>query len=334
MTPADYEHFREILNEREALLNDYLNSLGNQNARQAEKVRGLLGEIDHALDRIENHSFGTCEVCKEEVEYERLEVQPIREVCLGCITPEEQERLQEELEIASKIHRALLPQKVEAVDGYDFAVKAIAARSVGGDYFDFLRESAGGTKVIIADSMGKGIPGGLLMSNFQGALRILAPEYDSPARLAAKLNWWLCRNVPVSKFISMVCVCLRAGGEQPAMRFANAGHNAPLIVRADGSVEKLDSNGGVLGVHEDFEYAEGTVDLAPGDLLVLYTDGVVEAMNAREDMFEDARLEEFCVAHRDESPKAFVEKLVSEVTAFSGKSEPDDDLTVIALRKK
>lgn len=331
MTVEDFEHFRSLLSERKDLLSEYLDRLDSSHASEASKVRGLLSEIDQALDRVGERTFGCCAHCDGEVEYERLEVQPIRQVCLGCITPEEQAILEEELAFASKIHRALLPQKVEAIAGYEFAVKSIAARTVGGDYFDFIRQSNGGVKVIIADSMGKGIPGSLLMSNFQGALRVLASEIATPGYLASKLNQWLCRNVPLTKFISMVCVCLAEGSNQ--LRYVNAGHPAPLVIRTGGGIERLESTGGVLGVHEDFEYSEGTVELASGETLLLYTDGVSEATGASDVQFEESGLVPFCGAHQSGSPREFIDNLVKEISRFTGRSEFADDLTVIALRR-
>jgi len=333
MSPADFEHFQAILAERETLLAQYLDTVGSEHPAEAEKVRGLLRQTQDALSRINDHTFGTCEVCKAEVEYHRLEVQPVRQVCLGCISKEEQASLEEELTIAGKIHRALLPQRVEAIDGYDFAVKAIAAHSVGGDYYDFLPRG-NRVKVVIADSMGKGIPGGLLMSNLQGALRVLADEHESPGRLTAKLNWWLCRNVPVTKFISLACVCLGKGGSSTEVTYANAGHYPLMVARTNGQVEYLESTGGVLGVHEHFDYEERPVAMNSGDLLLLYTDGVCEARDPADRMFGAGALESFCREHRADPVDVFLDKLVAEVARFSGKSEFDDDLTAIALRKK
>lgn len=335
MTTSDLEHFKAILVEREDLLNEYLDSLSAEGSVETEKVRGLLGEIKNALGRIEDRTFGTCQVCKDEVEYHRLEVQPIREICLGCITPEEQARLEEELAVASRIHRALLPQQVEAIAGFDFAVKSMAARSVGGDYYDFLRNNAGAvTKVVIADTMGKGIPAGLLMSNLQGALRVLAQEHRSPAKLISRLNWWLCRNVPVNKFISLACLDLERTPSGATICYASAGHCPIIRVDADGSWDYLVSTGAVLGVHEDFLYDERMVQVNSGDLLLLYTDGITEAANSRDEMFGDARLAQFCVAHRAEPVRIFLDGLLREVCQFTGSETFDDDMTVIVLKKK
>ena len=336
MTTADLERFRELLVEREGLLSDYVSRLGNAPSTELDKVRGLLADIREAFHRIEDHSFGTCQVCKDEVEYDRLEVQPIRQVCLGCITEEERSALEDELTIASRIHRALLPQQVEKIEGYDLSVKSLAAQSVGGDYYDFLSNSSGGLKVVVADSMGKGIPAGLLMSNLQGALRVLAPDIGQPGALLSKLNWWLCRNVPVSKFISLFCIDIAPSAVASAttIRYASAGHPPVILARADGNCTTLPPTGGVLGVHEQFNYDEQSVTVHPGDLLLLYTDGITEAENDHGEMFGEERLAAFCREHRTQPVGAIIERLLESVSAFSGRESLEDDLTVIAIRKK
>jgi sigma-B regulation protein RsbU (phosphoserine phosphatase) len=301
-----------------------------------DKVRGLLADIRAAFHRIEDHSFGTCQVCKDEVEYDRLEVQPVRQICLGCISEAERSALEDELTIASRIHRALLPQQVEKIEGYEIGVKSLAAQSVGGDYYDFLSSPSGGMKVVVADSMGKGIPAGLLMSNLQGALRVLAPDISLPGALLGKLNWWLCRNVPVSKFISLICIDL-APSSSPAstsVRYASAGHPPAILARADGSCTTLHPTGGVLGVHEQFDYEDQPVQIDPGDLLLLYTDGVTEAENDRGDMFGEERLAAFCREQRTQPVGTIIERLLESVRAFSGRDTHEDDLTVIAIRKR
>ena len=187
-----------------------LGSMGGDNSNEAQKVQSLLGEIKAALGRVEDQSFGTYVVCKGTVELYRLEVQPVAEICLTYITDKEREQLEEGLFLASKIHRALLPQSIEKIDGFDIAAKSLAARSIGGDYYDFLPSSNNGpTRIVIGDGMGSGLPAGLLMSNIQGAMRILSEEIESPRVLISRLNRWLCRNIPVTKFISLACI---AGG--------------------------------------------------------------------------------------------------------------------------
>lgn len=341
MTLSDLEHFKNLLIEREQNLTAWLDSSGSPNGEDVQKAQALLMDIRQALGRVENQTFGACQgsapagICKGEVELYRLEVQPVTEVCLGCITKEEQARLEEELFLASKIHRALLPQSIERIEGYDVGVKALAARSVGGDYYDFLPSANGGRlRVVIADTMGKGIPAGLLMSHVQGALKILSEDIESPRLLISRLNQWLCRNVPVTKFVSLSCLALDSrAGRDSQITYTNAGHCPPILVRNDGKVERLEPTGGVLGVHEGFTYEEHTLSLSPGDLLVLYTDGVTEAENYHGGMFGEERLIEFAQTRRTDPLDKFLDDLLGEVQFFSEKPEMDDDFTVIALRK-
>jgi sigma-B regulation protein RsbU (phosphoserine phosphatase) len=336
MTLDDLEHFKTLLVEREKNLVELLNSGGSTDSRPPDKVQHLLVEIKDALARVELQTFGRCTDCDGEVEKHRLEVQPTSQVCLGCISKEEQRTLEEELYLASRVHRALLPQTVETIDGFDVAAKSLAAHQVGGDYYDFLPVSDGGTRrVVIADIMGKGLPAGLIMSNMQGALRILAEECSSPGLLINRVNRWLCRNVPVTKFISLTCIAIESGpAAQAELTYANAGHCPTIILRTDGSIDRLEATGTVLGVHEDLMCDERSTLLHSGDLLVLYTDGVTEARNSHDEMFEEERLIEFVSNHRSNSLEALLEGLIDEVKSFSESEDLADDLTVIALRKK
>lgn len=336
MTLSDLEHFKSLLLEREENLSDWLDSIVDADGDDARKVQALLEDIREALDKVENKSYGICKVCKGEVELHRLEIQPATEVCLSCISDKEKATLEEELFIASKIHRALLPRDIPAIDGFDLAVKSLAAHGVGGDYYDFLRSDSGTVKVIIADSMGKGLPAGLLMSNLQGALRILAETIESPSKLITRLNQWISRNIPVTKFITLACVAIEPGssGKPTRITQTNAGHWPSIIVRNDGSVERLDLAGVVLGIGEDFSYEEQECSLNSGDMLVLFTDGVSEAENGSGEMFGEDRLIKYMQSRRADSFDSILQDLVCNVQQFTGCPQFQDDLTVIALRKQ
>ncbi len=336
MTLSDLEHFRNLLLERQDNVQQWMETGTGLAAGAVEKAQALLIEIKEALKRVDNKSFGECQVCHGEVERHRLEVQPTAHICLECISGAEKTQLEEELYLASKIHRALLPQDIARIDGFEIAVKSLAARSVGGDYYDFFPSNTEEiTRVVIADAMGKGLPAGLLMSNIQGALKILSEDIESPSLLITRLNRWLCHNVPVTKFVSLACVAIESGADNRSRIVqTNAGHCPPLLVRSDGSIEKLNPTGGVLGVHEAFEYCEETLYLDRGDLLLLYTDGVTEAENGAGEMFDESRLIEFLKGHHSrESLEELLTGLHDEVMKFSGHKDLQDDLTVIAVRK-
>ncbi len=336
MTIADLEHFRNLLFEREKNLNDLLSSDALDDADNVNKVRSLLAQIKDAFHRIENNSYGECKVCHGTVEKHRLEIQPESEICLDCISEEEKSVLEEELFVASRIYHALLPQKIAAINGFDLAVKFISAGGVGGDYYDFLPSGKNGeSRIIIADTVGKGLPAGLLISNLQGALRIFSEEIESPALLLTRLNQWFCRNLPMTKFVSLVCLNIRPQADGSSMlTYTNAGHWPPVLVRHSGEVERLDPTGGLLGVHKDFLYQEKSLVMDAGDLLVLFTDGVTEAQNVEGIMYEETGLIKFLQCNQFESCEALLNNLVSHIMDFSGKPKFSDDLTLIALHKK
>lgn len=336
MELSDLEHFRDLLVERRQNLEEWLNSARPAHKNDARKVQLLLAQIKEALDRIENESFGDCTTCLGEIELHRLEVQPVRQICLDCITKEEKTELEEDLYLASKIHRALLPQTTPKIEGLELDVRSLAARNIGGDYYDFLPGNDNQTlRVVIADAMGKGLPAGLLMSNLQGALRILSSDIDSPGPLTARLNQWLCRNVPMTKFVSLACLNLEmTDNTETQVTYTNAGHCQPILIRKDGTVERFAVTGGILGVHEEFTYDEEVLTLLSGDLLMLFTDGITESENGDGDMFEEDRLIDFIRKHRRNSPGNILDGLIKEVLDFSGTSQVADDLTAIILLKK
>jgi len=335
MTLSELEHFRNLLLERENNLKELAGDAVVADGEDTSRVHNLLLQIRDALGRVEDNSFGTCRVCQGEIELHRLEVQPAVEVCLGCISDKEKELLEEELFLASKIHRALLPQSVAKIEGYEVSVKSLSARFVGGDYYDFLTErDHNPARVVIADVMGKGLPAGMLMSNIQGATRILAEEIFSPGQLITRLNGWLCRNVPVTKFVTMVCLAVvKSKDGIGELSLTNAGHWPPLVIRRDGKVEEFAATGTVLGIDESFTFGECGLKLAPGELLALYTDGVTEAESLSGEMFGYDRLREFLCSHKDDSLGTAQIRLLEAVHSFCGRHELSDDYTVILLRK-
>ena len=336
MLVSDLEHFRDILLERHHNLSEWLNSTAFMRDGDVEKVRQLLSQIRDALKRIETASYGECKVCHGYMEMHRLEVQPVNQVCLACISDDEKKQLEEDLFLASKIHRALLPQTVPSIEGFELGVRSLAAANIGGDYFDFLPGTNNqSVRIVIADVMGHGLPAGFLMSNLQGALRILSPDFDSPGPLIARLNEWLCRNIPVTKFVSMIGMNLEnTSSGETKVTYTNAGHPLPVVLRSDDTVERLEVTGGVLGVNEDFDYDEADLELRSGDTLMLYTDGIVEAENEHGDVYGEDRLIELVRGCRERLSRDVVDVLMNSVVEFSCDSRAADDLTALVLFKK
>lgn len=336
MEYSDIKRFKDLLVERRQNITDWLNSTGGKDNNEIEKVKELLGQIRGALERIECESYGKCKVCLDDIEVHTLEVRPEAEVCEDCLDNDGKESLEDDLKMAGKIQRALLPQRVPDIDGFSVAVKWLPASDVGGDYYDFLPCSGDQpSRIVVADAMGKGVSAGIVISSLQGALRVLSADIRSPGELIKKLNQWLCRNVPVTKFVSLLCLCLEQTSEKETLlSYVNAGHCLPILARNDGSIERVDSTGSLLGVHEHFTFKEKTLSLYKGDFLLLYTDGITELRDSRGEMFDDERLIEYICSNRHAPFNTIIDGLMKELVAFSGKTDGlDDDVTVVALLK-
>jgi sigma-B regulation protein RsbU (phosphoserine phosphatase) len=233
-----------------------------------------------------------------------------------------------ELAEALRIQERLLPQQVPQIEGWELAVSWQPASGVGGDCFDTIRFSDTRLALTIADVVGKGIPAALLMSNLQAAVRAFASEAIEPQALCTQVNRILCGNIAEGRFISFFyCVVDATTG---VLTYTNAGHYLPMLIRPDGSVERLGCGGPVLGVLGDAEYEQAHVSIGAGDRLVLYTDGLTEARSADDEEFGEDRLLEAAVAHRVCSAPALQARLTAEVAAFTG-GRLQDDATLIVL---
>lgn len=233
-----------------------------------------------------------------------------------------------EITEARSIQQGFLPKEIPQLQGYEIAGAWQPARVVGGDYYDVLpfgRETLG---VCIADVAGKGLPAALLMSNLQAAFRGFASPTMSPDHLCDKLNSLICHNIASDRFITFFYAQLDGATRQ--LRYTNAGHNAPIIVRKDGSHDRLREGGGILGVFPVQAFDMGTYDLGPGDRLLLFTDGVTEAPNPDGEEFGEARLLEVLVENRDLSAQNLQKKVLSVVEEFC-RGHWHDDATLIAI---
>lgn len=236
--------------------------------------------------------------------------------------------LRRELAEALTIQKRLLPQQVPQIDGCELAASWQPASGVGGDCFDALRFGASRLGLSIADVVGKGIPAALLMCNLQAAVRAFASEAVAPRELCHQVNRILCGNIAEGRFISFFyCFVDAAAG---TLVYSNAGHYFPILVRADGGVERLETGGPVLGVLPHAEYEEAHVALSRGDRLVLFTDGLTEARNGAGEEFGDMRLVDAARVHRACSAPALQARLTAAVAAFTG-GETQDDATLIVL---
>ncbi|MGQ0721304.1 MAG: PP2C family protein-serine/threonine phosphatase [Candidatus Eiseniibacteriota bacterium] len=239
--------------------------------------------------------------------------------------------LEEEVSTARKIQEMLLPSAPPELPGWELSASNKPSRHVGGDYHDFLPMPAGETGIAIGDVSGKGVPAALLMSNLQATLRVRSMGGKPSHEVVEEVNRQMCRSTGPETFISFFLGDLRP--ECGTFGFTNAGHNAPLLVRRDGRVETLDAGGLLLGVFPEATYERGVVGLEPGDALALYTDGVTEAADPDGEFFSEERLVEALVRHRHASAAEIHDHVLDEVRRFQRGRDPDDDLTLILLKR-
>jgi phosphoserine phosphatase RsbU/P len=248
----------------------------------------------------------------------------------------EKKRLDHDLEIARDIQRILLPAEAPAINGFQISGINVPARQVSGDYFDYIRVDEGRLGVAIADVSGKGVPASLIMAICRSVLRAEAAGNPSPADVLRKVNRQLYPDIKEDMFISMAYLIL--DHERDGVTLARGGHDAPLLYRRQlQSVTPVKSPGMVLGIDSgnvfDRLTADFAVPLERDDCLVLYTDGVTEALNTEGDEFGLERTIEAVRASVTDGAQAIVKRVIDDVRNFTGSNPQNDDITLIAIRK-
>lgn len=240
-------------------------------------------------------------------------------------------RLESELSLATEIQRGLLPSTLPVVHGYSCAATSIPSKHVGGDYYDFIRLSDGRLIIAIADVSGKGMPASLLMANVQAALRVLAPLDMRLEELVTRINAIVYHNTSPDKFVTFFGAIFDP--KDSSFTYINAGHNPPFVVRADGSIEELNEGGIILGIVEDAPpYNSGNFHLHIGDTIVMYTDGVSEAMNHDNDEFGEEQLKDIAVYTRHMDASAILETIVLAVQKHANDAPQSDDITLAVVK--
>ncbi len=245
---------------------------------------------------------------------------------------EAERRSAHELAIARQVQARLFPQSRPTLGSLDYAGACLPAQAVGGDYYDFLSLGPDRLGLVIGDVMGKGMAAALLMANLQANLRSqVAHALDEPGRLLESVNRLFCENSPEGAFASLIFADYHdpTGG----LRYVNCGHLSALLLRRDGTLDRLEPTSTVLGIFRQWECSVGECRLEPDDLLALYTDGVTEAFDDAGEEFGEQRLVDALRRHRDRPPESLLDCVVDEVRSFSP-HEQHDDLTLIVARRR
>ena len=251
-----------------------------------------------------------------------------REIEEAQATKRSDARQKREFEDARLIQRGLLPTTTPQLDGLALASSWQPANGVGGDCFDMLTFGVGAMGVYIADVAGKGVPAALLMSNLQAAVRAFAQDGAAPGSVCTSVNRLLCRNMASGRFVTFCYTRIDIAAGK--LTYANAGHNPPLLIRANGAIDKLSPGGTVLGVFDESTYEQGDFALRPGDRLVLYTDGITEGRNAEGDELGEEGLAASASAHRALGADAMLAAMLRDIEAFNGGTYEDDATLIVA----
>ena len=326
---------KENILQRKHNITEFLKNAGAQTVsirvgpvgeKAAEKQ---LQQLDALLKKADDQTLGLCEVCHDLVDENRLEMDYSSCVCLEHLSVEERTRLERDMELSQKVQQALLPHTTPDIHGLDVAAFSQPAHIVGGDYFDFLRFKDGSHALAIADVMGKGMSASMLMSNLQASLRILTPESEGPAHVISRLSGLFCRNIRLTKFVTFFLAQFVESTR--TLTYCNAGHNPPLLHRRNGSIERLMPTGPAIGLIEQSVYSQQSLVLQPGDRIMLYTDGVVESFNHKEEMYGEEKLEQFLKETSPMSGSQAIASLREALRAFTKTSTPADDTTIIVV---
>jgi sigma-B regulation protein RsbU (phosphoserine phosphatase) len=237
--------------------------------------------------------------------------------------------LKGDLEVARQIQFGLLPFEPYQKDGISICTAMRPANTVGGDYFDIIALGEKRLAIAVGDVAGKGMPAALLMALLQGSLRTLLSAGLRGGELVAKLNAHLCSNIPSNRLITLFYGELDAATGR--LDYVNAGHNPPFLFPAGEPPARLSANAMALAITEETSFASMTVDLEPGDRLVLYTDGVTEAEDLRDREYGEARLEAWLQANREETGRRLIDGVIAEVLEHCGAARPRDDMTLMCV---
>ncbi len=246
-------------------------------------------------------------------------------------TTAEKTRLIKELEIAKGIQRSFLPEKEPEISGIDIAASNVAATEVGGDFYDFIPIAKDQWGLTIADVAGKGVPAALFMALSRTLVRASTTGNPNVSESIEKANELICADAKTGMFVTLFYAILDA--KKKRLRYVNAGHNPPLLLKQQkGNTVLLKAKGIALGVIEDIELEEEEIQLEKGDLITLFTDGVTEAINQKEEQFGQQRLLSLIEKNRGLSAREIISKIEAEVTAFSGGQPQFDDITLMIIK--
>jgi sigma-B regulation protein RsbU (phosphoserine phosphatase) len=298
-----------------------------------EDVEAHLAVLSDKVSAAATGDLGRCTVCQGTVDTRRLLADYTASVCLEHLSPEESQSLEQELELAQVVQQGLLPSEIPDVPGLEMAAYTRPAQIIGGDYFDFLIFDGGSPGLALGDVAGHGVSASLHMAGVQALTRALVPSHRNPAEAMAHIHRLFNHNTRYTTFVTLFLASYSPTSRQ--LVYCNAGHNPPFVVRGDGpgrDVAWLAPTGAAVGLVEEPGYRDQVLTLSPGDWLVLYTDGIVEAGNAQGEPFGAERLVRVVASHPQDPVQDVVWEMTRALDEFTVGRPLADDTTLIVGR--
>ncbi|HKN48476.1 MAG TPA: SpoIIE family protein phosphatase, partial [Candidatus Polarisedimenticolia bacterium] len=292
---------------------------------ESERLARLLREVDEALRRMDAGTYGLCDVCHDPVEIDRLLSDPLLRTCLDHFTADERRALEQDLDLAAQIQRSLLPKQNLTVSGWEAFYHYEPAGAVSGDYCDLVAAERDGGDLffLLGDVSGKGVAASMLMAGLRATLRTLIGSDPPISRLVERANRLFCESTAASHFATLVCGRASRSGR---IEICNAGHCPPVLIHNRVALG-IQATGLPIGLFRDAEYQVTTSSLAPGDALLLYTDGLTESRDRSSAEYGTERLNRLMVERHALPPRDLVGACLADLTAFRSGTARTDDLT-------
>lgn len=298
---------------------------------RSDELSRLLRDVDAALERIDNGTYGLCEVCHDPVEPDRLAANPLVRYCLAHLTSAEQRALEQDLDLAGRVQHALLPKTNLSFGGWETCYHYEPLGPASGDYCDLITADDGDLLFLLGDVAGKGVAASVLMSHLHAIFRSLVSLQLPFEELMARANRIFCESTSGEHYATMVCGRADASGE---VEICNAGHCPPLWVRSSEAIS-VPATGLPVGLFSSTAYSTTRLAMGRGESLLLYTDGVTEARDPSDAEYGTARLSRALAAAnaRGSSAADLVSACLNDLLAFRSAAPRTDDLTVLAIRR-
>ncbi len=321
MFELNTDEIRAKLNDRKTRL-----EIAITKTEKSSQLVGLLKEVDSALERLDTGTYGLCEVCHDHIEKERLLADPLMRFCIDHLSTVQQKNLEEDIELSSSIQKALLPKNNLILNGWDFNYIYEPAGPVSGDYCDILN-TGNETYFIVGDVSGKGFAASMLMTHMHAMFHSLISVGLPLDELLSRANRLFCESTLTSHYATLLCI---KADEKGRIEVCNAGHVQPILLSGNSKI--LDVRGFPLGLFCQSTYEIKDYNIETGESLLLYSDGITEALRNGEE-YGVERLLDFINPLTDFSPKHISNKILNEVREYSGPENRTDDQTIMLIRK-